>query len=134
MTRMTVPDCAVIMCNLINTHTHTHTHTVESLYPWSRLIIGFHNKYHWFPLGEDQCEWHIITRMAAGLRVYYVQFNKQRIHTHYIGYVQFNKHINTHNKHTRLACGMSRANCSEEDRYAGIYACIMSFSFKQKKN
>ena len=25
MTRMTGPDCAVIMCNLINTHTHTHT-------------------------------------------------------------------------------------------------------------
>ena len=22
---MTGPDCAVIMCNLINTHTHTHT-------------------------------------------------------------------------------------------------------------
>ena len=27
MTRMTGSDCAVIMCNLVNTHTHTHTHT-----------------------------------------------------------------------------------------------------------
>ena len=64
MTRMTGPDCAV-MCNLINTHTHTHTHNKEagggaqgaqgsskictsreSVFPLSRLIRGFRNKYH----------------------------------------------------------------------------------------
>ena len=62
MTRMTGPDC-VVMCNLINTYIHTYIHTI--------------------PPREDQCEWHIMTRMTgrAGLR----------------GYVQFNKYI--HNKY-----------------------------------
>ena len=44
MTRMTGPDCAVIMCNSINTHTHT---PVSLIPPW-----------------EDQCEWHRMTRMT----------------------------------------------------------------------
>ena len=37
MTRMTGPDC-VVMCNLINKYIH--------IYPLSRLIRGFRNKYH----------------------------------------------------------------------------------------
>ena len=66
MTSMTGPDC-VVRCNLINTHTHTHifTHNKEagggaqgsqgsskictsreSVFPLSRLIRGFRNKYH----------------------------------------------------------------------------------------
>ena len=36
MTRMTGPDCAVIMCNLINTHPHTHYTT---LLPVSNTFI-----------------------------------------------------------------------------------------------
>ena len=61
MTRMTGPDC-VVMCNLINTYIHTYIHTYIR------------------PPREDQCEWHRMTRMTAGLRVY-VQFNK---YIHYV--------------------------------------------------
>ena len=56
MTRTTGPDCAVIMCNFINTHTHTHTHTGSMRVALNDL--------------DDK----------AGLRGY-VQFNKYT-HTH----------------------------------------------------
>ena len=53
------------MCNLINTHTHTHTHTQVSLIP---------------PL-EDQCEWHIMTRMT-GPDCAVIMCNSINTHTH----------------------------------------------------
>ena len=54
MTRITGPECAVIMCNLINTHTRAHT--------------------------EDQCEWHRMTRLTGPDCV--VMSNLMNTHTH----------------------------------------------------
>ena len=59
--RMAGPDCAVIMCNLINTHTHTHTVSL-------------------IPPREDQCEWHRMTRMTGPDCV--VMCNLINTHTH----------------------------------------------------
>ena len=59
MTRMTESECAV-MCNLINTHTHTHTHTPDCVVMCN--LINTHTHPPW----EDQCEWHIMTRMTGG--------------------------------------------------------------------
>ena len=77
MTRMTGPDCAV-MCDLINTHadthadthTHTHTHTQRHTHTYTSLI----------PSGEDQCEWHRMTRMTGPDCA--VMFNLINTHTH----------------------------------------------------
>ena len=55
MTRLTGPDCAVIMCNLINTHTHTR---------------------------EDQCEWHRMTRMTGPDCVVMCNLINTHTHTH----------------------------------------------------
>ena len=56
------------MCNLINAHTYTHTYT--------------HTQVSLIPPWEDQCKWHRMTRMTAGLR----------------GYVLFDKHTHTYKK------------------------------------
>ena len=57
MTRMTRPDCAVIYVQF-NKYTHAHTH--REVFVTSIIDL---------PLGgspwEDQCEWHIMTRMTG---------------------------------------------------------------------
>ena len=67
---MTGPDCAVIMCNLINKYTHKHT--------WHRMtrmtgpdcavmcnLINTHTHVSLIPPWEDQCEWNRMTRMTG---------------------------------------------------------------------
>ena len=61
MARMTGPDCAVIMCNLINIHTYMHTYM------------------------EDQCEWHRMTRMTGADCA--VRCNLINIHTYIHTYI-----------------------------------------------
>ena len=80
---MTGPDCAVIMCNLINIHTY--------------ILRGFRNK-SLIPPREDQCEWHRMTRMTGPDCVVMCNLINTYIHT----YIHTSEYIHTVQKDKKM--------------------------------